>query len=105
MIGRVGAQKPWLFADIAREIYGADIAEPERDPQTLYFLFLKKLFASFAPEKQLGRLKLFTNYMALNHKFGHHLASKVQSSNTIREALYFAEDFYGVSYKTEESDD
>lgn len=105
MIGRAGVQKPWLFADIAREIYGADIVEPLRDPQILYYLFLDKLFASFAPEKRLGRLKQFTHYMAINHKFGHHLASKVQSSNTIREALCFAEDFYGVSYKKEESDD
>lgn len=105
MIGRAGVQKPWLFNDIAREIYGAKIAEPERDFQKVYYLFLQNLFSSFAPEKQLGRLKQFTHYMALNHKFGHHLASKVQSSNTIREALCFAEDFYGVPYKTEEHDD
>lgn len=105
MIGRAGVQKPWLFADIARQIYGANIDEPERNPQILYYLFLDKLFSSFAPEKQLGRLKQFTHYMAINHKFGHHLASKVQSSNTIREALCFAEDFYGVSYTQEGNDD
>lgn len=86
MLGRGAAIKPWLFADIARELFGCTIAEPAVSLPVMYCTFIDLLNGHFRPEHRLGRLKEFTHYFARNYAFGHHLASRVQSSNSVEEA-------------------
>ncbi|HUO76332.1 MAG TPA: hypothetical protein VMU21_02045, partial [Thermodesulfovibrionales bacterium] len=52
----------------------------------VYVAFLEALDAYYGPVYCLGRLKEFTHYFARNYKFGHSLASKVQSSSSVDEA-------------------
>ena len=99
MLGRGAVCKPWLFADIAKEVYHfgetAGINIPE-----IYFRFVELLQERFFPERRLGRLKQFTHYYSSNFKFGHHLASGVQNSKTLEEAADTARNFFN---KTRES--
>jgi len=93
MIGRAAARKPWLFAEIAREVYNIDIPMPEIVLPQLYAQFALGL-TRFRPERRLGRLKEFTHYFALNYPFGHHLAMAVQKSTTPAGAWQQAVDFF-----------
>lgn len=93
MIGRAAARKPWLFAEIAREVYGADIPAPAVQPAAVYLDFYRLLVESFRPERRLGRLKEFTHYFAKNYIFGHQLASAVQSSQSMDQAYERATGF------------
>lgn len=97
MIGRGAAVRPWIFADIAREIYRFDIKEKKISMPELYCLFIDLLTTHFRPERRLGRLKEFTHYFARNYKFGHHLASSVQNADSLEEALQRADDFFTSS--------
>lgn len=100
MIGRGAAIRPWLFNEIAREVYGVDLRPPSFSPNGLYLRFIELLEESFAPERRLGRLKEFTHYFCKNFPFGHHLASAVQSSRTVDQARKRALSFFrshGVS--------
>ncbi|MGL1931618.1 MAG: tRNA-dihydrouridine synthase family protein [Desulfotalea sp.] len=101
MIGRGGVEKPWLFAEIAEEIYKQNMGEIDKDPASIYFRFLQQVKENFAIEKRLSRIKQFTHYLASNHPFGHHLASKVQSSQDLSEAICHAEKFYGMDSRPE----
>ncbi|HTG01880.1 MAG TPA: tRNA-dihydrouridine synthase family protein [Nitrospirota bacterium] len=94
MLGRGAAMKPWLFAEIARTLYGCDTPEPEVVLPDLYFTYIDNLCALFRPEHRLGRLKEFTHYFAKNYTFGHHLASRVQSSASMEEASERARVFF-----------
>jgi tRNA-dihydrouridine synthase B len=86
MLGRGAAIKPWLFAKIARDLFGCEIAEPTVSLPVVYGNYIDLLNQLFRPEYRLGRLKEFTHYFARNYQFGHHLASKVQTSNSMDEA-------------------
>jgi nifR3 family TIM-barrel protein len=86
MIGRGAVAKPWLFAEIARKVYGCNIAEPEVALPMVYGNFIDLINELFRPEHRLGRLKQFTPYFAQNYKFGHNLATRVQSSQSVDEA-------------------
>lgn len=97
MIGRGAVEKPWLCADIAREIYGMPINCQLKSEVEIYFKFVGLLEQRFAPERRLGRLKQFTSYYAAPFTFGHHLASSVQSSSTIDQAKQRAADFFARS--------
>ena len=86
MLGRGAVIKPWLFAEIAREIYGCDIAEQTVSLPFIYSNFIAHINELFRPERRLGRLKKFTHYFAENYKFGHLLSSGIQGSNSVEEA-------------------
>jgi len=94
MIGRGAAATPWLFAQIARVVYGLQIAEPAIHLPLVYTAFLDLLTSSFMPKYQLGRLKEFTHHFARNFEFGHYLASRVQSSASMDEARERAAVFF-----------
>ena len=94
MLGRGAVTRPWLFAEIARELCGSDIAAPNLSLPELYARFVDLLIAHFKPERRLGRLKEFTHYFAGNYQFGHHLAIKVQTSQSVEEARERAEKFF-----------
>lgn len=96
MIGRGAATKPWIFREIAREVWGRPLDAAEPDRREVYRAFARNLNENFPPEKRLGRLKEFTHYFALNYTFGHTLASKVQAARTMETALSGAEDFFAL---------
>lgn len=94
MIGRRAAVQPWIFAAIARAVYGmpppvAQVSLPET-----WRGFAAALEERFPPERRLGRLKEFTHHFAQNYAFGHQLASRVQSSGNFAEARERAEGFF-----------
>lgn len=86
MIGRGAAYTPWLFADIGRQVYGLDIAEPNKCLPDIFGRFVLALVTRFVPERRLGRLKEFTHYFASNYAFGHNLAVKVQTASSVKQA-------------------
>ena len=86
MLGRGAAIKPWLFADIAGEVFRREIEKPAASLSSVYIDYIDHLTALYRPEYRLGRLKQFTYYFARNFQFGHHLASRVQSSASVDEA-------------------
>lgn len=86
MIGRGAAIQPWLFAELARNVYGCTIDAPTVSLPMVYGSFIEHLNELYRPEYRLGRLKEFTHYFARNYKFGHLLASRVQSSASVDEA-------------------
>jgi tRNA-dihydrouridine synthase len=94
MLGRGAAERPWLFSLIARNVYGASVAEPEISLPDIYRRFAALLESLYRPERRLGRLKEFTHYFARNYMFGHILASKVQGSVSLDEAEERAEAFF-----------
>jgi tRNA-dihydrouridine synthase len=94
MLGRGAVIKPWPFAEIARELYGHDIAEPVVSLPVVYSNYLGLVNELFRPERRLGRLKEFTHYFAGNYKFGHQLRSRVQSSKSVNEARERADMFF-----------
>ncbi len=98
MLGRGAAMQPWLFAKIARQVLGRDLAPPALSLPALYETFIMLLIESFRPEYRLGRLKEFTHYFARNYQFGHHLASRVQASASVDEARERARLFFETAH-------
>lgn len=94
MLGRGSIIRPWLFAEIARDVLGCDITEPVVSLPDIYSAFIEALETDFRPIYRLGRLKEFTHYFARNYKFGHTLATRVQSSSSIDEAKERALTFF-----------
>ena len=94
MIGRGAASTPWLFADIAREVYGFDIPKVRICLPVVYADFVTALVQRFVPERRLGRLKEFTHYFAENYFFGHRLACDVQGADSVAQAWQRAYAFF-----------
>lgn len=94
MLGRAAAEKPWIFAEIARQLYGRPVHGAAWSRPAVYCRFLANLEEFFLPERRLGRLKEFTHYFARNYAFGHRLASAVQSSSSMAEATERAHHFF-----------
>lgn len=97
MLGRAAARTPWIFADIAREVYQVVLPSSPVCLPELYGTFVRALVERFPPERRLGRLKEFTHYFAKNYFFGHHLAARVQASQGMEEAWGRAIEFFGVN--------
>ena len=79
MLGRVAAVQPWIFAQAGGRPVPSDYAE-------VWERFLGYVQEDFAPEKVLGRVKLFTEYFARNFQFGHELYRGVHSAGSVDEA-------------------
>ena len=94
MLGRGAVVKPWLFAEIARELYGCNIVGPVVFLPVVYGNFIDLINELFRPERRLGRLKEFTHYFARNYKFGHQLSSRIQGSKSVEEAKERAAIFF-----------
>jgi nifR3 family TIM-barrel protein len=94
MLGRGAVIKPWLFAEIARELYDCNIIAPTVFPPAIYGNFIDLVNELFRPERRLGRLKEFTHYFAGNYKFGHQLSSSIQNSKSVEEAREKAAIFF-----------
>ena len=91
MIGRGAACRPWIFAEIARELFGVVQPSAAPDPAQVYFRFIELLHERFRPERRLGRLKQFTHLFGIGFPFGHHLAIAIQNCTTMGEAEQQAE--------------
>ncbi|MEK6201186.1 MAG: tRNA-dihydrouridine synthase family protein [Desulfobulbaceae bacterium] len=100
MIGRGAACRPWLFGEIARELYGASCLPSRLTLPEIYFRFVQ-LLERFRPERRLGRLKQFTHYYGQNFTFGHHLAIAVQTSTSVEQASERARQFFSGSKEEE----
>jgi tRNA-dihydrouridine synthase B len=89
MLGRIVAQKPWIFCEFTGrspgEINYAEVWD------RLYRYTLEDLL----PERALGRLKEFTTYFSQNFFFGHELFKKCLKTRNVLEirtaALRFLE--------------
>jgi tRNA-dihydrouridine synthase B len=99
MLGRGAVIRPWLFAEIARTVFGIEITEPAVSLPDVYSAFFEALNTNYRPVYRLGRLKEFTHYFARNYKFGHSLASRVQSSSSMDEARERAGTFFANNSK------
>ncbi len=95
MLGRGAVIKPWLFAEIARDLCGGcAFPAPAVFLPRVYNNVINLLNEHFRPEYRLGRLKQFTPYFAQNYTFGHHLASRIQTSISVDEARKEANIFF-----------
>lgn len=94
MLGRGVVIRPWLFAEINREVCGSACTEPTVSLPLVYGRYLDILSSHFLPEHRLGRLKQFTHYFAQNFQYGHYLASRVQSSENVDDARERAGEFF-----------
>jgi len=97
MLGRGAVTRPWLFAEIAGSLFGSDIPAPAVSLPDIYAAFIEALNADYRPIYHLGRLKAFTHYFARNYKFGHSLATRVQSSSSMDEAIERAGAFFELN--------
>jgi tRNA-dihydrouridine synthase B len=86
MLGRGAVVKPWLFAEIAGELYDCNIIRPLVSLPAVYGNFIDLISELLRPERRLGRLKEFTHYFAGNYTFGHLLSSGIQNSKSVEEA-------------------
>lgn len=101
MLGRGAVEKPWLCAEIGHHIFGSPARLELIDKRQVFETFTILLDDRFSLEKRLGRLKKFTRYYAGSFKFGHQLASRIQSSNSIPEAKEKAEQFFNTTAQIE----
>ncbi len=99
MLGRGAVMRPWLFAKIAGTVFGGNIKEPAVSLPNVYIAFLEALNERYRPVYRLGRLKAFTHYFARNYKFGHSLATTIQSSKNMDEARERAGAFFARNSK------
>ncbi|MBU4263159.1 MAG: tRNA-dihydrouridine synthase family protein [Proteobacteria bacterium] len=97
MLGRGAAIRPWLFHEIASDLYGVDLPLLNVDRPAFYFCFVDQLEKRFRPERRLGRLKEFTHYFSKTYPFGLRLASAVQTSSSVEEARERAGIFFDRS--------
>ncbi|MFV0439318.1 MAG: tRNA dihydrouridine synthase [Desulfopila sp.] len=101
MLGRGACIRPWLAAEIAAAVYKRPVTGRTWGLDQIYFRFVELLGERFQPERQLGRLKQFSQYYARSFTFGHQLASLVQTSNTMAEAVVRARDFFSGTEECE----
>ena len=83
MLGRIVAQKPWVFREFAG-LPPAEICYPE-----IWDRLYRYTLEDLPPERAIGRLKEFTSYFSKNFFFGHELykqSLKARNVEAIREA-------------------
>lgn len=102
MIGRAAAHHPWLFADIAQEIYGTTKKRRAVGKKEIYFRFIDLLEQRFPQERRLGRLKKFTHYFSENFAFGHHFAHCIQKAGSVDQVRERAGQFFSTQEKLTE---
>jgi len=89
MLGRIAAQKPWIFREFSG-IPPLDISNAE-----IWDRLFQYTVEDFPPEKAIGRMKEFTAYFAQNFFFGHELFRESRRARNLQElraaALRFLE--------------
>ncbi|TKB10368.1 tRNA-dihydrouridine synthase [Desulforhopalus sp. IMCC35007] len=94
MIGRGAVEQPWLCGEISHHLYNIPENLGDVNKRDVYIEYIRLLETRFPVEKRLGRLKQFTRYYSRTFTFGHHLASTIQSSESMTEASERAEQFF-----------
>ena len=90
MLGRVVAQKPWIFREFSR-LQPLDISHAE-----VWDRLFRYTVEDFPPEKAIGRMKEFTAYFAQNFFFGHELFRASRGARNIEELRAAALGFLGA---------
>jgi len=90
MIGRMAVVKPWIFREISR---GPEVI----DYAGVWEKYYSYVLEDFSREKAVGRIKEFTKYFAQNFMFGHELAARVQSAQTLEILFERAQAFLNAS--------
>ena len=89
MLGRIAAQKPWIFREFSG-IPPLDVSHAE-----IWDRLFQYTIEDFPPEKAIGRMKEFTAYFAENFFFGHELFRESRRARNLQElraaALRFLE--------------
>jgi tRNA-dihydrouridine synthase B len=100
MLGRIVAQKPWIFREFAGGLQRAGTQQigarvPIIDHAEVWDRLYRYTLEDFPPERAFGRMKEFTTYFSKNFFFGHELYKGIQKARTVSEvreaALYFLE--------------
>ncbi len=100
MVGRLAAAQPWIFAQWGRaQATRGPAASPfgkESQPAGYWEVWSRLVdyvVEDFPPEKQLSRVKIFTEYFSRNFLFGHTFFTSVRSAPDIAAARVRAEPF------------
>ncbi|MBN1568035.1 MAG: tRNA-dihydrouridine synthase family protein [Acidobacteria bacterium] len=88
MLGRIVAQKPWIFPEFA------GYAPPEINHAEVWERLYHYTLEDLPPERAIGRMKEFTAYFSKNFFFGHELFRKCQSARNISEMRESAMRFF-----------
>jgi tRNA-dihydrouridine synthase len=87
MIGRMAAAQPWVFAQWQGR-------RPAIDHAAVWMRFFDYVVEDFVPNRQLARVKMFTEYFSRNFQFGHTLFTAVQTALSMAEARDRAAAFF-----------
>jgi len=79
MLGRIAAQKPWIFREFSG-LQPLHISHAE-----VWDRLCRYTLEDFPPEKAIGRMKEFTAYFAQNFFFGHELFRESRRARNIEE--------------------
>jgi tRNA-dihydrouridine synthase len=79
MLGRIVAEKPWVFLDFA----GKPI--PEINHAEIWDRLYRYTLEDLPPERAVGRLKEFTAYFSNNFVFGHELHKRCLRARKVHE--------------------
>jgi tRNA-dihydrouridine synthase B len=79
MLGRIVAQKPWVFREFA------GLPELAIDYAEVWDRLYRYTLEDLPPERAYGRMKEFTAYYAKNFFFGHELFKRIQKARTVSE--------------------
>jgi tRNA-dihydrouridine synthase B len=89
MLGRIVAQKPWIFCEFSGQPL------PEINHAEIWGRLYRYTLEDMPPERAIGRLKEFTAYFAGNFFFGHELYKRVLRASSVDrvrdEAMGFLE--------------
>lgn len=87
MLGRIVAQKPWIFRDFA------GLPRMELDLAEIWDRLYAYTLEDLAPERAFGRMKEFTAYYAKNFFFGHLLVRAMAKARNVEELRVNALEF------------
>ncbi len=79
MLGRIVAQKPWIFGEFAGQ------PPAEIDHTEIWDRLYRYTLEDLPPERALGRIKEFTAYFSKNFFFGHELYRKNLAARNVIE--------------------
>ncbi len=80
MLGRIVAQKPWIFREFAGQPF------PQIDYMEVWDRLYRYTLEDMRPERAIGRIKEFTAYFSNNFFFGHELFKRTQNARSVSEA-------------------
>ena len=92
-MGRMAAERPWVFREIVRPWGGPVPPLRLRTRGAVYRRLAKLLREHYGAPRDLYRLREFTGYFAKNYKFGHQLWKEVLNAPDIGRARSLAKAF------------